>query len=35
MVHSEYRTDDYKSSHISSGTIIKNPEMLKFARDHL
>ena len=35
MVGSEYSTDNYKSSNISIGTIIKNPEMLKFVPDHL
>ena len=29
MVHSEYSTGDYKSSKISIGAIIKNPEMCK------
>ena len=27
--------DIYKSLNISFGTVIKNPEMLKFALDHL
>ena len=35
MVDSEYSTDDYKYSKKSIGTIIKNPEMLKFVPDHL
>ena len=34
MVGSEYSTDNYKSSKISIGAIIKNP-MLKFVPDHL
>ena len=28
-------TDNYKSSKISIGAVIKNPEMLKFVPDHL
>ena len=35
MVDSEYGTDNYKSSKISIGAIIKNPEMLQFVPDHL
>ena len=35
MVGSGYSTDNYKSSKISIGAIIKNPEMLKFVPDHL
>ena len=34
MVDSEYSTDDYKSSKISIGAIMKNPKMLKFVPDH-
>ena len=35
MVDSEYSRDNYKSSKISIGTVMKNPEMLKFVPDHL
>ena len=35
MVDSEYCTDNYKSSKISIGAIIKNPEMLRLVSDHL
>ena len=35
MLDSEYNTDNCKSSEISIGAIIGNPEMLKFAPDHL
>ena len=35
MVDSEYSPDNYKSSKISIGAIIKNPDMLKFVPDHL
>ena len=35
MVDSEYTTDDYNSPKISTGAIMKNREMLKFAPDHL
>ena len=35
MVDSEYSPDNYKSSKISIGAIIKNPEMLRFVSDHL
>ena len=35
MVDSEYTTDNYKSSKISTGTVIHNLEMLKFVPDHL
>ena len=35
MVDSEYTTDNYKSSKISTGTVIQNLEMLKFVPDHL
>ena len=34
MVDSEYSRDN-KSSKISIGTVMKNPEMLKFVPDHL
>ena len=35
MFDSKSRTDDYKSSKISIGPVMKNPEMLKFVFDHL
>ena len=35
MVDIEYSADNYKSSKISIGAIVKNPEMLKFVPDHL
>ena len=35
MVDSEYSTDNYTSSKISIGVVIKNLEMLKFVPDHL
>ena len=35
MVDSEYSTDDYKSSKISIGEIMKNPEMLRLLSGHL
>ena len=35
MVDNEYSTDNYKSSKISIGTVMKNPEMLKFLPDYL
>ena len=35
MVDSEYSTDNYKSSKISIGAIMKNPEMLRLVPDHL
>ena len=35
MVDSKYSTDNYKSSKISIGVVIKNPELLKFVPDHL
>ena len=35
MVHSEYNMGIYKSAKISIGTVMKNPEMLKFIPDHL
>ena len=34
MVASEYSMDIYKSVKISIGTVMKNPEMLKFVPDH-
>ena len=33
MVDSEYSTDNYKPSEISTGAITKNPEILKFVSD--
>ena len=35
MVDSEYSIDNYKSSKISIGAVIKNPEVLKFVPDEL
>ena len=35
MVDIEYSMDIYKSVKISIGTVMKNPEMLKFVPDHL
>ena len=35
MSDSEYSMDIYKSVKISTGTVMKNPEMLKFAPAHL
>ena len=35
MVDSEYGTDNYNSSKISIGAVIKNPEILKFVPDYL
>ena len=35
MVDSEYIMDIYTSVKVGSGTVIKNPEMLKFIPDHL
>ena len=35
MVDNEYSTDNCKSSKISIGALINNPEMLKFALDFL
>ena len=32
MVDNEYSTDNYKSSKISIGAVIKNPEILKSVR---
>ena len=35
MVDHKYSTDNFKSLKVSIGAIIKNPEMIKFACDHL
>ena len=35
MVHNEYNMDICKSVKTSTGTVMKNPEMLKFVPDHL
>ena len=35
IVDNEYSTENYKSSKSSFGTVMKNPEMLKFFPDHL
>ena len=35
MVDSEYIASIYKSLNISIGTVMRNPEMLKFVTDHL
>ena len=35
MVDSEYSTDEYKSSKISIGAIMKNPKMLILIPNHL
>ena len=35
MVDSEYSTNIYKSLKISTGAVMKNSEMLKFAPDYL
>ena len=35
MVDREYSMGIYKSVRISIGTVMKNPEMLKFVLDHL
>ena len=35
MVYSNYSTDNYKALKISIGTIIRNPELLRFVSDHL
>ena len=35
MVDSEYSMDIYKSAKISIEAVMRNPEMLKFALDHL
>ena len=34
MVDSEYSTSLYKSLNINIGTVMGNPEMLKFVPDH-
>ena len=34
MVDREYSRDDYKSPKISTGPIMKNPEMLKFVPNY-
>ena len=35
MINSEYNTDNYKFSKESTGTIIKDAEMLRLTPDHL
>ena len=35
MVDSEYSKDNSNNLKISTGAVIKNPEMLKFVPDHL
>ena len=35
MVDSAYIVNIYKSVKVSIGTVVKNPEMLKFIPDHL
>ena len=35
MVHRDYSMDIYKSVKINIGTVMRNPEMLKFVLDHL
>ena len=35
MVDSEYSTENYKSSKISTEAIMKNPEMLRLIPNHL
>ena len=35
MADSDYSTDNYKSLKISIGTVIKNPEMVRFIPNHL
>ena len=35
IVDSKYSIDIYKSSKISIGTVMKNPELLKLVPDHL
>ena len=35
MVDSEYSIDIYTSEKISTGTVMRNSEMLKFVSDHL
>ena len=34
MVDSKYSTDDYKSSKISIGAVMRKPKILKFVPDH-
>ena len=34
MVDSEYSTNLYKPLNINIGTVMRNPEMLKFVPDH-
>ena len=35
MADSEYSTNVYKSLNIDIGTVVRNPEMLKFVLEHL
>ena len=35
MIEGGYCTDNYKSSKISIGAVIKTPEILKFVPDHI
>ena len=35
MFDSEYNTSIYKSFNINIGTVVRNPEMLKFVPDYL
>ena len=35
MVDSEYSTNIHKSLNVSIGTVMRNPEMLKFVPGHL
>ena len=35
MVDSEYSMDIYKSVKIGTGTVVRNPEILKFVPDYL
>ena len=35
MVDSEYSMGIYKSAKMSIGTVMKNPQIIKFAPDHL
>ena len=35
MIDSEYIVNIYKSVKVSIGTVVKNPEMLKFVLDYL
>ena len=34
MIDSKYSSDNYKTSKVSIGAIIKDPEMLRFVPDH-